>query len=52
MDADEFQNWMAFDMLKDDKFKLKVNKARTADLDAEQYSMAIKQMFDSIRGSV
>lgn len=51
MGADEFYNWMAYDMLKDEKFKNKIELAKSSELTDEQRSMAIKDMFASIRGS-
>lgn len=51
MDADEYYNWMAFDMLKDEKFNTKIKRQITAEFTAEQEAAAIKSMFESIRGS-
>ncbi len=50
MDSDEFLNWMSYDMLKDVKFKKRVELQRSRDMDDEARSNAIKAMFDSIRG--
>lgn len=51
MGAEEFYNWMSYDMLKDSKFRKRVSLLRSVELDDEQRSRAIKQMFESIRGS-
>jgi len=48
MGADEFFDWMAFDMLKDDTFRKKVELMRSKDMSDEERSNAIKAMFASL----
>ena len=50
MGADEFFDWMAYDMLKDEKFRKRVELHISRDMDDEERSIAIKQMFEDIRG--
>lgn len=45
VDADELYNWIAFDMLKDEKFNNKVRKSMTGDLSREERAAAIRSMF-------
>ncbi len=51
MDADEFYNWMSYDMLKDEKFNKRIQLLRSQQMDDEARSQAIKAMFHSIGGS-
>jgi hypothetical protein len=48
MGADEFLNWMSYDMLKDKEFRKRVELERSRQMDDEQRSAAIKAMFASL----
>lgn len=45
MGADEFYNWIAFDMLKDENFYKKVKLLISQDMNKEARARAIKDMF-------
>lgn len=48
MDTDEFYNWMAYDMLKDEKFKERVQGQMSAEASDEERAHALKAFFGSM----
>lgn len=45
MGADEFYNWVSFDLLKDEKYLANIKKSLSADMSPDERAKAIKNMF-------